>query len=162
MPLKIAEASFTRPADTTAYAAADLVANSTTAGSVAAMSFAIGENGVCNGRIKSVTLFKTNATVTNAQFKVHFFNASPAVTNGDNGAFSPTLKALWLGSFNVTSATVATDGSAGRGVATTGAGSDMPYTFAGSTIYALMEALAAYTPTSAEVFTLRIEYEPSV
>jgi hypothetical protein len=32
----LASASFTRPADTTAYASGDLVANSTTAGSVVA------------------------------------------------------------------------------------------------------------------------------
>ena len=39
--ISIATASFTRPADTTAYASGDLVANSTTAGSVIPMTFVI-------------------------------------------------------------------------------------------------------------------------
>lgn len=82
-------ASFVRPNDTTAYAAGDLVANSTTAGSVVPMTFPIS---VGNGRsiqIQAWELYKTGTSATNAIFDLYFFDATaiPTSSAGDNAAF---------------------------------------------------------------------------
>src|ERR1041385_1792793 len=80
--------TFVRPNDTTAYANGDLVANSTTANSVTPMTFKAPLRGI---RLWRVFLFRTSTTVTNAKFRLHLFNDSPTVANGDNGAFSSTV-----------------------------------------------------------------------
>lgn len=150
-------ASFTRPADTTAYASGDLVANSTTAGSVAPLSF----DGIWSNRfsIKRVRLTKSGTTATNGQFRVHFYGASPTCANGDNGAWSTDQAAKYYGSIDVTVAAF-TDGCAGVGAATAGAELNVQLPTAnGHTVYALLEARAAYTPANAEVFTLVPEIE---
>jgi hypothetical protein len=67
-------ASFTRPADTTAYASGDLVANSTTAGSVAPLTFSnvVRVNGA-GGLVRRAKLRKTGTSTTNASFRIHFY-----------------------------------------------------------------------------------------
>lgn len=162
-PLKTPISSFTRPADTTAYASGDLVANSTTAASVVASHFAAAGGPGGTGVIRRVTLYKSSAVVTAASFRVHFFLADPAtVTNGDNGAFSVSGVADYLGAADVTIAQAFTDGAWGAG--TPNAGSEITFDIvdaAGVSIYWLLEARAAYTPASAEVFTLRPEIWPT-
>lgn len=153
--------SFTRPADTTAYASGDLVANSTTAGSVAAASVtgAGGHGGTAV--IRRIRLRKSGTSTTNAQFRVHFFLADPGtITNGDNGAFSVSGVADYLGSADVTVDQAFTDGA--FGVAAPNIGSEITFDInAGSSLYWLLEARAAYTPASAEVFTLQPEIWPA-
>lgn len=148
--------TMTRPSDTTQYASGDLVANSTTAGSVTAMTFdnAARESRVL--RVERVRLRKSGTSVTNAQFRVHFYNASPGTpTNGDNGALSTSI-ANWVGSADVTIDRAGTDGSIGAGLSLTGT----PMTIkigSNNILYALIEARNAYTPASGETFTIKIE-----
>ncbi len=149
-------ANFTRPADTTAYAVGDLVANNTTAGSVTPMSFtAASVSGGTFSALK-VRLKKTGTSITNAAFKLHLYTTSPTVTNGDNGAFLSNQAATWLGSFDITSMTVFSDGAAGNGVATVGSAISVILA-SGQIIYGLLEARGAYTPISGEVFTVILE-----
>ncbi len=150
-------ASFTRPADTNAYTSGDLVANSTTAGLVVPMSFALG-NSFAVGQLRLVRarISKTNTTPTNANFRLHLYEVSPVAANGDNSAWSTDSAAHWLGNIDVTSMLAFTDGCAGTGSAT--AGSEMFLRLAaGKTVFGLLEAKAAYTPGSAEVFTVTLE-----
>jgi hypothetical protein len=70
----VASASFTRPADTTAYASGDLVANSTTAGSVVAMTLSVGTAAGMPARIRRVRLMGDKADATNFNFRVHLFS----------------------------------------------------------------------------------------
>jgi hypothetical protein len=146
--------SFARPNDTTAYASGDLVANSTTAGSVAPMSFPLGGNSMPGmTRIARVRLAKSGTTATNASFRVHLYAASPTVANG---AWSTDQAANYLGPVDVTSMKAFTDGCSDVGAAAAGAEmlARLP---AGATIFALLEARAAYAPAANEVFTLTIE-----
>ena len=148
------EQTFVRPADTTAYANGDLVANSTTAGSVTALTFATPGLTKGIGMIRHVRLRKTNATATNATFKLHLFNTSPlAPTNGDNGAFVPAGIAGYLGQVAITmiAGTAGCAGVASAAIPVTGATSD--------TLYGLIEATAAYTPGSAETIGAQIVVE---
>lgn len=152
----VASASFSRPADTTAYASGDLVANSTTAGSVVPVSLlnAVREEGGVS-RIERVRLRKTGTSITNASFRVHLFSAAPTVTNGDNGAFLSIL-ANYIGAFDVVIDRAFSDGAAGAGLPVNGAAATFTIP-SGTTLYALIEARGAYTPVSGETFTVIAE-----
>lgn len=150
-------ANFTRPNDTTAYASGDLVANSTTAGSVAAMTFAVARIAAGSVMLRRCRLQKSGTSVTNASFRVHLFAAAPGtVTNGDNGAFSVSGAADYLGAFDVTVDRAFTDGALGFGNPVVGF--EMGVKLAsGTTIRGLIEARAAYTPAANEVFTVAFD-----
>lgn len=148
--------TITRPADTTAYAVGDLVANSTTAGSVTAFSFASASRESQVVRIERVRVRKSGTGVTNASFRVHFYNAPPGTpTNGDNGAFLTSI-ASWIGSFDVTVDRAGSDGAIGAGLPLVGS-SITAKVGSNRTLYALLEARGAYTPANAETFTLKVE-----
>jgi hypothetical protein len=153
----IVSANFNRPANTTAYASGDLVANNTTAGSVTVLTFnnatriAAGSGMVRRARIK-----KSDVGVASAAFRVHLFSAAPTVTNGDNGVLSMTGLASYLGALDVIVDQAFTDGAFGAGLPRSG--SEITFRLAsGSTIYGLLEARGAYPPANAETFTVELE-----
>jgi hypothetical protein len=150
-------AGFTRPANTTAYASGQLVANSTSAAAVVPMPFPVGGNSLPGMmRLTRVRLFKSGTSSTNATFRVHLYGASPAVANGDGGAWSTSQAAAYLGAIDVPSMKSFTDGCADIGAAA--AGSEFLLRLAaGTTFYALIEARAAYAPNAGEQFTLTLE-----
>ena len=150
-------AAVTRPADTTAYAIGDLLANSTTAASVTALEFAsaVQATGRCV-RIDRVRLRKSGTSIANASFRLHIYSASPGTpANGDNGAFS-TAGANYVGALDVTVDRAFTDGAAGAGLSLTSTPMLVEIA-AGTTVFGLLEARGAYTPASAEVFTVTLE-----
>lgn len=160
--ISIATNSFTRPADTTAYAVGDLVANSTTAASVVPIELDLGSYVNYNAFIRAARLTNSSKSVTNASFRIHLFSTAPTVaTSGDNGAAFSTVTPLvsnganYLGAIDLTIDTNFTDVGFGRNVPKEG--SEISTFVTGDKLYALIEARAAYTPTSAEVFTLTIE-----
>lgn len=156
--MKILEvsANFTRPADTTAYTSGDLVANSTTAGSVVPMTFGLGYGQnfkIFLGKIKF-----NSATTTNAKFLIHLYAASPTCTNGDNGAWL-TTESSYLGNIAV-DCTGQTFSDNSKGIGTyVNTALEVPLLAVADNnwkIYGLLAATAAYTPTSAEVFTVSL------
>ena len=149
----VSAATFTRPADTTAYASGDLVANSTTAGSVAAMAFTAGQASNTSFQVRRVRIIKSGTGVSNASFRLHLYSASPTAANGDNAAWSTDKAANYLGSVDVTVDKAFTDGAAGQATTEINARGAA----GGNTIYGLLEARGAYTPGSAETFTVRLE-----
>lgn len=155
--VKLISANFTRPADTTAYASGDLVANSTTAGSVVPLSFAAAARAAGKGgKIVGARLAKSNASLTNASFRLHLFTAAPTtITNGDNGALSTSGVADYIGALDVVVDRAFTDGAFGRSGAPL-SGNFLEYVGATTTLYGLLEARGAYTPASGEVFTVTI------
>src|ERR1051326_6997470 len=108
MPFQInnLSASFARPNDTTAYAAGDLVANSTTAGAVVPLRVDLGNLAAAGHAITGIPrarLTKSGTSPANANFRIHLYEAAPLPQNGDNGAWSTDHAASWLGSIDVTS-----------------------------------------------------------
>lgn len=155
-------ANFTRPSNTTAYAVGDLVANNTAAASVVAMSWTAARFAAGSFYVAGIRLHKSQASVTNAQFRIHLYAATPTfVTAGDNGVFGTVVatgNANWISSYDVTIVALHADGASGIAVPTEGLVS--PALLAsGQTVYGLIEALAAYTPSSAEVFTAELLLE---
>lgn len=146
-------ANFTRPSNTTAYVANQLVANSVTAGSVTAMTFTIGRLTNSGGMLRRLRMSKSGTSVTNAQFRLHLYASAPTASNGDGGAWLTNNVAGYVGSFTVTMDKVFTDGASGNGVPDVGS----EINFTAQTYYGLIQVLAAYTPISAEVFTVVLE-----
>lgn len=149
-------ASFARPADTTAYAAGDLVANSVTAGSVVPLAIAVARANGGTGRLIRARVAKSGTSLTAASFRVHLYRTAPTVANGDNGAWLTTI-AGYLGAFDVTMDRAFSDGAMGIGAPLTGAVISFVADAGVTALYALIEARAAYTPVSGETFTVTLE-----
>lgn len=160
MQISSPSAIFTRPADTTQYAAGDLVANSTTAGSVVPLSWILGSSAIsAPTTIKRARIVTSATSVTALTFRLHLYDASPAVANGDNGAFSSTNAANYLGYISCDGTTTPgakfSDGAVAIGAQT--AGAEINVRPASKTIYGLIESVSTYTPASAETFTVILD-----
>ena len=149
---------FTRPANTTAYANGDLVANNTTAGSVVALAFGVAGAGGQGGKVTRVIIAKSTTNLTNASFNLHLYAKAPTVTNGDNGAIAANGYASnYLGVAAVTVDKAQADGALGYADVT------IPFQCEPGVveIYGLLEATAAYTPGNAETIKVAIAVERS-
>jgi hypothetical protein len=150
--------SFTRPADITAYASGDLVANSTTAGSVAALEFPGGPY-----LIRRAIMTKSQDATTGASFRLHLFSANPvasAPAAGDNGALSLNVASSgYIGSmdFAMTTAPDIYNTAGNLAAAAPLSGSEMLAPAAANVVYGLIEARGAYTPASGETFSVKLE-----
>lgn len=117
-------------------------------------------------RIERIRLRKSGPGLTNAAFRVHLFRKAPSVSVGDNGGFN-TAGVLALadieghvGAVDVVMDLAAVIGA--RGVGLPSSGSGMTCESAGAaghetSLWALIEARGAYTPTSGETFHVTIE-----
>lgn len=147
--------TMTRPADTTQYSTGDLVANSTTAGSVVPLEFDVGGG---SGMVRKIRI-RTNRTsggTTNAVFRVFLFRTAPTVAGGDNAAFNPANAANFIDAMDVVLNEQFSDGAANS---SNGAAGEINYSLpSGSTkLFGLVRAGAGYTPASAEQISVAIE-----
>lgn len=147
--------TMTRPADTTAYTTGDLVANSTTAGSVVPLEFDVGGG---SGMVRKIRI-RTNRTsggTTNAVFRVFLFRTAPTVAGGDNAAFNPANAANFIDAMDVVLNEQFSDGAANS---SNGAAGEINYSLpSGSTkLFGLVRAGAGYTPASAEQISVALE-----
>lgn len=146
-------ATFTRPTDTTPYQSGDLVANSTSAGSVIPMTFSVSRETGRGGMIRRARIRKSGTGTSNASFRLHLYSASPTVANGDNGAWSTNQGANYIGAIDIATSTAFTDGAAGNGIPNIG----NEINFTSDTIYGVLEARGAYTPANGETFVVSLE-----
>lgn len=94
-----AASTLTRPNNTTAYAQNDLIASSTTAGSVVVPDLAIPRD---DASILTSIVGKLNTNYTTGltgfQVAVDLWRSAPTFTNGDNGAWAVATGAtVWVG-----------------------------------------------------------------
>lgn len=156
-----ASSTIARPANTTAYASGQLVANSVTAGSVAALQFTtLARVSGGSGVIVGASIQKSTNSVTNAAFRLHLFTAIPTFTSaGDGSAISTVVVASakgYLGYVDITSMVAFSDVAWGTGAPDNSRGS-IPYVATAQIIYGILEARGAYTPGNAEVFTISLD-----
>jgi hypothetical protein len=149
--------TLTRPANTTAYAANQLIASSTTAASVVVPSFAIAisAGGAINARLR----LRTNAMSGwgGVNLSINLWSAAPTYTNGDGGAYAPaTGSAAWLANFLIPSLQQVGDGAIGSGSLTSA--NEMAIKLgSGTLIFWDLQILSAATPVSGQTFTLTAE-----
>jgi hypothetical protein len=148
--------TLTRPANTTAYAANQLIASSTTAGSVVVPSFAIATT--AGGAIIPRLRMRTNATTgwSAVNLSINLWSTAPTYTNGDGGAYAvATGSAGWLGNFLMI-LTQFGDGAVGA-VALTSANELVLKLASGTSIFWDVQILGAATPISGQTFTITAE-----
>ena len=143
----------TRPANTTAYAVGNLIASSTTAGSVAVPSFT-----VAAGAAITALRLVTNKTSgwSGVQLSVRLWTTAPTFTNGDGGAYAvATGAAGYIGTF-LFSLIQFGDGAAERGTVNLG-GIIWEKLASGLLVYWDLQINTVATPASAQTFTLTAE-----
>lgn len=144
----------TRPADTNAYAANDLIASSTTAGSVVVPTVTIARVAGGSGTIPKLTLFSNHTTgLSGISVAVRLWRAAPTYTNGDNGAYAvATGAANFIAKFT---GTFEQFGDGAVAVLEPSVGAVVALKLAsGLTVAWDLQALAGFTPQSGKTFTL--------
>jgi hypothetical protein len=157
-------AGFTRPADTTQYAAGDVVGPITTPAAQAFPNAARFNGG--GGRIVEILMHVDLELITTATFRLHWFNAvlTPAA---DNAAFAGLLAApsSYLGYIDPPILVTQAGGTAAQirhtaGVSTTSA---MPFHYVcaegGTGLWLVITALGTYTPKSSGLVRVSIVVE---
>jgi hypothetical protein len=155
----VASATLTRPGDTNAYAAKDVVANSTTAPTVVTFS-GMARIAGSGGYITKARLL-TNRSTDTAQFRMHLYHTAPTAI-ADNAQ----MALVWA---NRTNRTGTLDFPA---LATEGTGSDSSYallapgntnfplpfvcTAGDRNLYAIFETLSIFTPASGQLFLIEL------
>jgi hypothetical protein len=158
--LIVASASaMARPANTTAYAAGDAVANDATAGSVTPISLTVSDLNDAPVSIERLRIASSDTGVAGRVFRAWLFRSSPTPDAGDNAAFTvpaANLIGTMIGVFksSTTSGSFAVlvpeDGQ--RIVTVPGSGAQ--------TVFALLQTLDAFTPSAnSTTFTLTAEGE---
>lgn len=154
--IKRISAGFTRPADTTQYAAGDVVGPVTTPAAMSFPNAARANSG--SGRILELLLMFDLETITTATFRLHFFNAvlTPAA---DNAAFAgiATLPTSYLGYVDPAILVTQAGGTAGQIRHAFGT-SPFEYQCAegGTGLWCVITALGAYTPKSGGLVRLTL------
>ena len=163
--VKSNQITFTRPNDTTQYAAGDLVANNTAAASVTNRLFVFNR---CRGpiRIRKWLFQKTDNDTTAASFLLMLFSAAPTyTTGGDNSAITTVLQATagsYLGTMSVTVSSGDTTMAFGQGVPVVGDYITWNPEWDGTetaTLYGVCVANGTYTPTAQGVYVFQLEGE---
>jgi hypothetical protein len=149
---------FTRPANTTAYSAGQLMANSTTAASVVPLKFVFAlNNGPQNFLLRKIRLKHTSLQALSVT--LYLFNSDPSansgIANGDGGTFSVN-ESDCEGVADITTSLAFRDYYKGFGTPRTG--QDFGVVVNGnSTVYGLLYVSGSYTPASAETISVTIE-----
>jgi hypothetical protein len=155
MQIRKVSATFTRPADTNAYAAGDIVSNNTSGG--AAIRFSGAGFPSAPVRILRATLWKSTNVVTSANFSLVLYNQDPGVQN-DNAAYAETFanrsKVVAIIPFTIMLAYGSNVAQvdflppSGEMDAVLGDGQ--------SSLWGVLVATAAYTPGSADQFAVEL------
>lgn len=147
----------TRPANTTAYTQGNLIASSTTAGSVTVPSFTAAGASAGSGSLRAARILTNKTSGWGAvPLFVEFWQAAPTVTNGDGGAYAiATGAANWLGSMTFAGLVQVADGAYCAAVPDVGGSVDFALA-SGTVIYWTLQYIgtASLTPASGQTITL--------
>lgn len=148
-----AQVSVTRPADTTAYAAGDVVG--VTGGGTATITFA--NMGPAAGEIMITSLrFQRNASALisgEAGYKLHLYNVTQPGAQADNAVFDLASgdRTAYLGSI-----TIPTPTDLGSTLHSEVTNINKQITLAGTSLYGVLTTDGAYTPASAAVHVVEL------
>lgn len=149
-------ATFTRPADTTAYTANDVVSNDTSATTLMAFSGAARVNGG-SGYIVGIRVLTNKKSIT-PRFRVHIANATSITVSADNAAAQLKYADITkrVASYDLAAMSTAADTTNSDQSGAADYTMRLPFVAAaGSTsLYVWLETLDAFTPASGESFTV--------
>jgi hypothetical protein len=151
---KILSGTFTRPNDTTAYAANDGVTNATSSPSPITFANAVQAAGL-GAVLRTAIMRKSTTTVANASFRLYLFDTTPGTVPNDNAAYSIPIVdvANLIGTIDF-SLSAGSDCAWGVGTLLPDV---QPFVVAsGTSIFGILQALAAYAPGALEVFTIEL------
>jgi hypothetical protein len=155
----VAATTLTRPANTTAYTAADSISDNSTAGSVTALSATLSDTNDDPIFVSEIMVSSTDTGLAGKKLRAYLFNSDPTASSGvgagDNAAYSQK-KAGYVGSFMGYMETGFSDGTVGRLVPTfnetnySPAGAFIPCkpTSGAKTLYIQFQAVEAFTPSA--------------
>lgn len=150
--MQLATASITRPANTTAYAAGDVIGGLLTFGA-----------GQAQGNIETALLLDSTAEVTKPECDLFLFSSPPTVA-ADNAAFAPTDDEVMNTCFGVLTFLAANFHVAGaNGIAHCLLQQSPVVTFVAPSgnFYGVLVARNAYVPVSEEVIAVKLGLELS-
>jgi len=154
--LTMISTEFTRPADTTAYAANDSVSDSTSSTTMQALANAARVSGG-SGYITGIRITTDKKSIT-PRFRVHFFNTNGATVTNDNAAFKTAYADIskYVGYWDMPAMITGADTTNSTDSRSVDLTMRIPYTCAATTLYFLLETLDAFTPASGEKFTVTV------
>lgn len=150
-----ASAAMTRPNDTTAYAANDAVANSTTSGSVTPFTFTVSDVNDDPVTIERLRLSTTDTGAQGKNLRIWLFQAAPTPGAGDNAAFT-VPKAGFIGTMSGT-LRATSDGAVGIFVPDEGSRIIAKPVSGAATVRGLLQTLEAFTPVAQSTWTPTVE-----
>ena len=144
-------ASFTRPANTTAYAALSAVSNSTSAPTVLTFT-GCGRKTGGSGYVVGA-LLRTDQSACTSAFKLHLFNVAPTAI--DDGSAYTSLWAnnsKYLGTLTLPA--MSTEGSGSTAATSLDFSDRLPFVCAAgdTNLYGLLETVGGFTPASGQNF----------
>jgi len=151
--------TLTRPANTTAYSAADSISDNATAGSVTALSATISDVNDDPFFINEILISSTDTGLAGKKLRAYLFNSDPTASSGvgagDNAAYSQK-KAGYIGSFMGYLETGFSDGTVGRlvpsfnetNLSQAGGFIVTKPTSGAKTLYIQYQAVEAFTPSA--------------
>jgi hypothetical protein len=158
--MPIASSSFTRPANTTAYAALDAVSdNNVLAASVTPLTFSVSDINdapVALYRILCRTT-DTGPGTAGGGFKLYLFNVRPTSVVVDNATWLPTSMTGYIGAFTAGSFELFSDGSVGVFAPEKGTMLQTKPGTGTKLVYGLLQTINGFTPLSASVWTFTTE-----
>lgn len=144
-------ATKTRPSDTNAYAALDVIAESTSAGTV----WTFANLGPATGQIlitKAMLEVDLAAVITGMDYRLHLYSAAPTAIN-DNAAYDLPSgdRAKYLGSIDFS-----TPVDLGSTLISLNTAIRVSLTTVTSSVYGILQAITGYTPSSADVIKITL------
>lgn len=144
----MASTSITRPANTTAYTAGDVIADNTTADIV----FNFNAKGIY---LMSAILRVNDASVASGMsgFKLHFYNAATAVPLADNAPITQLTAdaSKYLGYIDINAPS-----DLGDYIYSRTENINIPIPIISNKTYTRLETVGAYTPTSGAIYTISL------
>jgi len=149
-------AEFTRPADTTAYAANDVVSDSTSSTTLLAISGCARVNAGA-GYITGIRVITDKKSIT-PRIRAHLYNASNPTRSVDNTAMQVLYADISkrIGQIDLPAMTTGADTTNSTSSQAQDLTIRLPFVCAAAstTLYLLLETLDAFTPANGEKFTV--------
>jgi len=158
--LKQVNTSFNRPANTTAYAANQVVSNNTIAGSSSNLTFtAVVASNTGAAYISKARLVLNSSVTTNGQFRLFLFTVNP--TPLGDAAQNTLLYAARAQRIGWIDFAVSTSGTGSDCAESEVVSINLPFVAVDSNLYGVLVATAAYVPTSAEPIFVELTIDPN-